>query len=156
MDQAPFHITALAHIREAHGNGIRVHAQIVKYSLKRRDRGGQQNVAVKLDMNKAYDRLDWDFLKEVLEAYGFDQRWVDLVMKLVTTVMYRYKVNGFLGDTIVPSRALRQGDPLSPYLFILAVDTLSHMIDHARSRGLIEGIQLVRNSLTLTHLFFYR
>lgn len=55
-----------------------------------------KNVAIKLDMNKAYDRLDWDFLKATLRAFGFNQRWVDLVMTLVTMVTYQYKINGFL------------------------------------------------------------
>lgn len=75
-------------------------------------------------------------------------------MKLVSTVSYKFKINGFLSKTIVPQRGLRQGDPLSPYLFILAADALSYMFENARNGGLIHGLKLTQNTPTLTHLFF--
>lgn len=111
-------------------------------------------MAIKLDMNKAYDRLEWGFVKEVLLCFGFAPTWVTMIMKLVTSVTYSYKVNGFSSATLSPNRGLRQGDPLSPYLFILAIDVLSLLINKSVVEGRLEGFCLARGAPTLTHLLF--
>lgn len=60
-----------------------------------------------LDMSKAYYRVEWQFLRDIMHRLGFDARWIELMMKYVTTVKYRFKVNGDVIETIVPQRGLR-------------------------------------------------
>jgi hypothetical protein len=75
--------------------------------------------AYKLNLTKAYDRVDWGYLKGVLMRLGFHNRWIQWVMECVTTVEYTVRLNNVQLDPFKPSHCLRQGDPLSPYLFLL-------------------------------------
>lgn len=69
-------------------------------------------MAVKLDMSKAYDRVKWSFVKEIMVRMGFPQNWIETLMKCVTTVSYSVFVNGHAGENFRPTRGLRQGDSL--------------------------------------------
>lgn len=111
-------------------------------------------MAVKTDMSKAYDRLEWDFIQLVLERLGFHSKWVTWMMQCIVTVSYSFLVNGTAKGLVLPERGMRQGDPLSPYVFILCGEVLSGLCNKAQQSGRLEGIRVSKNSPRVNHLLF--
>ena len=90
--------------------------------------GKKDFMAMKLDMSKAYNKMEWCFLEQILLKLGFQESWVALIMKCITTVSYSILVNGEPKGMIKPSRGLRQRDPLSPYLFLFCAKGLNALL----------------------------
>jgi len=124
--------------------------------LRRRKKGKEVRcfAAIKLDMSKAYDRVEWSFLRDMMLKLGFAEGWVQLVMNCVITVKYRIHVNRCLTDEFVPERGLRQGDPISPYLFLLCAEGFSSLLQQAEVEGRIQGVQVSRDAPAVSHLLF--
>ena len=110
--------------------------------------------ALKIDMSKAYDRVDWKFLKAVLVAMNFSPWWIGWVMECVSTVQFTLLVNGSMTQTFNPSKGLRQGDPMSLYLFLMCANVLSPSLLKAEHNKDIQDIKVGRNGCSFTHLFF--
>jgi hypothetical protein len=105
-------------------------------------------------MAKAYDRVDWRFLDEVLAKLGTHSQCIRWVMACVTTVRYSIRFNGHLLDSFTPSRGLRQGDPLSPYLFLFVADGLSCLIRKGIQYGALQELHICRRAPGIAHLLF--
>ena len=131
------------------------------HHMKRRKSRKTGHMALKLDMSKAYDRLEWIFLQRIMEKMGFHRRWVGWIMECIKSVTYSVLINGEPKGHIVPTRGIRQGDPLSPYLFLLCLEGLNGLIEQVVSDRHVEGFPFVRTaqkylifSLRMTVFFF--
>ena len=99
-------------------------------------------------MSKAYD------LQSIMEKMGFNLKWIGWIMECIKSVSYSILVNGEPKGHIVPTRGIRQGDPLSPYLFLLCSEGLNGLIQHAVDNKHIEGVSLCKNGPKISHLLF--
>jgi hypothetical protein len=123
------------------------------HTMKRNKRGKKGMCALKLDMMKAYDRIEWPFLEAMLLRIGFPTAMVQLIMKCVRSVRFSVKVNGELQDQFQPTRGLRQGDPMSPSLFLLCAEGLSALLNYYNTGFVDRGISCNR-APWITHLLF--
>lgn len=129
-------------------------AHEVFHFLKHKKVGRKAYVAIKLDLNKAYDRVCWDFLFLVMEKMGFDAKWIGWIKQCVCSVKYSIVVNGGQICSVTPNRGLRQGDPLSSYLFLIVVDVFSNLMSKAISCKSIGGIRMRKRCPIVSHLLF--
>uniref|UniRef100_A0A453AA64 Reverse transcriptase domain-containing protein n=1 Tax=Aegilops tauschii subsp. strangulata TaxID=200361 RepID=A0A453AA64_AEGTS len=90
--------------------------------------------------SKAFDSVSWDYLLELLQELGFSARWRDWVAWLLSTSSSEFLLNGTAGSRIKHRKGLRQGDPLSPLLFIIAIDPLQRLIDEAITQQMIKPL----------------
>lgn len=110
---------------------------------------------LKLDLEKAYDKLEWSFIRSSLLRYGLDSNSVCLIMSSISLVSSSVLVNEIPTDYFVPSRGIRQGDPLSPYIFIICMEVLSLMIHEATENLSWIPFSMGRKRVPISHLLFY-
>ena len=113
---------------------------LVQHTTKFLHQQKQARILLKLDITKAFDSVSWPFLLEVMQNLGFGPIWCDIVSGLLATSSTQILLNGSPGDRIEHRRGLRQGDPLSPMLFILVMDVLYHMVKKASEEGLLQPL----------------
>ena len=108
----------------------------------------------KLDFQKAYDSVNWSFLELVMEKLGFGQKWIRWTMNCVTTASMSILLNDSPLKPFKMEKGLRQGDPLSPYLFILVSEALVCILKKAHDMNLIEAVKMGKTKINLKHLQF--
>ena len=101
-----------------------------------------QGMMVKLDIAKAYDKINWKFIQSMLTSFGFSAEWIECVMSLVSSKFFSILVNGVPFGLIKSSRGIRRGDTLSPFIFILMVKCLGSSIAALRDNNDIRGLRV--------------
>ena len=134
-------------------NNVLVAHELMNH-IHRKKKGKDGEMALKLDIGKAYDRVEWRCLQKIMEKLGFHERWISIVMAYVSSVTYAIRLNDQPCGMITPIRGLRQRDPLSPYLFLLCVEGLSALLHKAPLRNELKGVAASAKGPRISHLFF--
>ncbi|GLJ29203.1 hypothetical protein SUGI_0575970 [Cryptomeria japonica] len=109
---------------------------------------------IKLDISKAYDKVRWEFLIEVIQKMGFSQKWIEIIKVCISTPHYSVAINGSLFSFFESLNGLRQGDPISPFLFVIMAEALSRYIAKLRENKVWNGIEVHANIQAITHSQF--
>lgn len=109
---------------------------------------------MKIDMSKAFDRVKWIYIDKMMAQMGFSKKWRSLISNCLSLVQFSVLVNGTPRENFKPRRGIRQGDPLSPYLFLICAEGLSPFLNREESLTNLKGFKINKLCLSLTHLFF--
>lgn len=123
--------------RSINDNCVLAH-EMLNVLKKRNKRSAHYSFILNLDLNKAYNRLNWAFVAKVIRKIGMSDLRVHLIMQCISSVSYLILVNGEPSGKITPKVGLRQGDPLSPYIFILCMESLSRNLVLKEKEGSID------------------
>ena len=127
--------------------------EIVDSTLRRKKCG----LVCKLDIEKAYNSISWKFLYHVMGRMGFSSRWMSWIKWCISTTSFSILINGSPAAFFPSSRGLRQGDPLSPYLFVIGMEPLSCLINHAIEGNYLSGSKIADRrgeELVISHLLY--
>ena len=114
-------------------------------------------ILCKLDIEKAHDHVEWLFLLTVMEKMGFGEKWLKWIKWCLSTTSFSLLVNGTPSGFFQSSRGLRQGDPFSPYLFVIAMEVLNCLLKRAACDGFLSVYQVQgrgRKGVEVSHLLF--
>lgn len=109
----------------------------------------------KLDIKNAFDQMICSYLNSIIKQRGFGERWIKWITFKISTVKYSILINKSPVGFFFPQRGLRQGEPLSPFLFIIAMKGLSTMLDKAKQMQWINGYDVGRDrAVNISHLLY--
>ncbi|CAL5355041.1 unnamed protein product [Camellia sinensis] len=131
-------------------DGVLIANEVVEGWKKAKKKG----VLIQLDFEKAYDSINWGFLFSMLKKLGFGAKWVNWMKECITSTRVSVLVNGSPTEEFSPQRGLRQGDPLSPFLFNLVAEGLHLLLSRACELNLIKGVKVGSKGVLLSHLQF--
>ena len=111
-------------------------------------------MALKIDLEKNFDCLEWSFIREVLVHFNFPSNLIAIIMNCMSSTSFSMLFNGGKLPTFSPSRGIHQGDPLSPYIFILCLEYIGLLIQDKTANNTWKPIKASRSSPVFSHLFF--
>lgn len=111
-------------------------------------------LSIKLDIGKAYNRMEWPYLESIMQKFSFNEIWIKLVMYCVKSVTFSIMINVEPKGSITPTRGLSQGDSLSLYLFLFCTKWLIYVLSNAIAKNHISGIQICRRAKKINYLLF--
>ncbi|GJX36031.1 RNA-directed DNA polymerase, eukaryota, reverse transcriptase zinc-binding domain protein [Tanacetum coccineum] len=136
--------------RQITDNILLAHELLRGYNRK----SSRKKCAFKIDLQKAYDTINWDFLGKSLSGFGFHSKWIKWVMTCITTAKFTINVNGDIVGYFNGGRGLRQGDPIAPYLFTLVMEVLNLLM----KKNIIEAVNFRYHfgckRQKITHIYF--
>ncbi|CAN1761930.1 Transposon TX1 uncharacterized 149 kDa protein [Linum perenne] len=124
------------------------------HAMKTKQRTKQEFAALKVDISKAYDRVEWKYVEDMMRAFGFCEQWIRWMMMCIRLVEYKVLINNTKGTTFWPGRGLRQGCPLSPFFFLICAEGLSLLMKNEEKRGRLQGMRVSGKAPRTTHLLF--
>ena len=130
---------------------------IANEAIHSMQKSGGCDILCKLDIEKAYDHVNWSFLLWLMEMMGFGAKWISWIQWCIGTVSFSVLINGTSSGFFQSFRGLRHGDPLSPYLFVIVMEALSCLLKRAKEGGFLLGWQLSGRGgvgVEITHLLF--
>lgn len=114
----------------------------------------EEGVILKLDFEKAYDTVNWEYLFNMMSSFGFQDKWIRWMKVCIQSVRVSVLVNGSPTNEFCPEKGLRQGDPLSPFLFNIVAEGLNILFQRAKALELIKGVVIGLREVNVTHLQF--
>lgn len=122
--------------------------------MVKKSKGKKGYLAIKIDLEKAYDRLIWDFVGKVLEEIELLVSLIKIIMACISMASFKLLWKGEMFNSFFPSRGIYQGEPMSAYIFVLCMEKLSQLIMTAMEDELWKGIRAGRNGPEVMHLLF--
>ncbi|KAK6162202.1 hypothetical protein DH2020_002043 [Rehmannia glutinosa] len=126
----------------------------IYYFMKGRTSGKLGLMSIKLDMSKAFDRIEWPFALAVMHSMGFPASFIGLIRLCLSTPSFSFLLNGSQFGRVLPKRGIRQADPISPYIFIICAEVFSSILQDLQEVGKIHGVKINKHAPSVSHLFF--
>ncbi len=134
--------------------GILDNVFLVNEAIEDLRRSGRSGLCLKVDFEKAYDSVSWVFLYDMLQRLGFHNKWITWIRGCMESTTVSVLVNGSPTEEFKPSRGVRQGDPLAPFLFLVITEGLTGIVRQSLKARLLTGLKFGRDEIELSILQF--